>query len=100
MKVTTHNMPKSIQIPSFNIPEDTKDLEWARVKLNCDGENIPVSKIDEIVRANCPYRLIKPDSFFIRRIHDEFGDHVYVYYAIELSQIEKRVKKLIKKSKK
>lgn len=100
MKVTTHNMPKSIKIPSFNIPKDTKDLEWERVKLNCDGENILVSKLDEIVRANCPYRTVRSDSFFVRRVVDEFGDQVYVYYAIELSQIEKNVKKLIKKSNK
>lgn len=91
---------KDIKIPSFNLPIDSKDFEWERAKINCDGENIPVTMIDKIVQANCPYRLVRSDSYFIRRVADEFGDQVYVYYAVELSDIEKRAQKLIKKKKK
>lgn len=93
-------MAKSFKIPSFSIPQNTKDTEWERVKLNCDGENIPVSKIDEIVRANCPYRTVRSDSFFVRRVVDEFGDQVYVYYAVEISPVEKSIKQIISKQRK
>lgn len=91
---------QKLRIPSFNLPKNSKDYEWERVKINCDGENIPLAAIDDIVKANCPYLKVVEDSYFVRRIVDEFGDHVYLYYAIELSRIEKKATSLHKKRKK
>lgn len=88
---------KSITIPSFTIPDDNKNYCWERVKLNVDGENIPVRFFDEIVRANCPYLKVVQDSYFVRRVKDDFGDQVYLYYATERSEIEKKIQKLSKK---
>lgn len=91
-------MNKNIKIPAFTLPKNNAEFEWERVKLNVDGENIPVAVLDQLVKANCPYMKVREDSYFIRRIHDEFGDNVYLYYAIELSAVEKRVKNHLKKS--
>jgi hypothetical protein len=90
---------KQTKIPSFTIPKDTKSRIWERAKLNVDGENIPVHRIKEIVLANCPYLKVDESSYFIRRVADEFGDHVYVYYAVELCPIAQKAMQMKRKRK-
>lgn len=84
-----------LKIPSFNMPRNTDDYYWECVKLQVDGENLPVHRLREIAGANCPFMKIIDDSMFIRRQKTAKSDLILLYYAVEKDKYMKKAEYIL-----
>ena len=77
------------------MPCNTDDYYWECVKLQVDGENLPVHRLREIAASNCPYLKIIDESMFIRRQKTKNSDFMLLYYAVEKDKYMKRAEQIL-----